>query len=139
MSEFVQTTMVVAFFRLITVLCGLGALFMGYRLFTLGVYEHAGDLKAAWGDRNLLMKQAAPGTFFALFGAAIVVSGIYAGLGIARTQEIGESGRMVEQTILRSNDVSRADLIDQQYKGGELTAEQAYEELYRLVTEGGER
>lgn len=145
MSEFIQGATVAAVFRSLTVLCGLGALFMGYRLFTLGVYERAGELKAAWGERNLLLRQAAPGTFFALFGAVIVVSAIYMGLGVSRTlgsptPEPSPDSVAAEasQTVLRSANLSRVNLIDQRYKDRELTATQAYEELYRLVTEGDE-
>ncbi len=138
MTELVQLTIVVAFFRAATVFCGLAALAMGYRLFSVGVYERAGDLKAAWGDRSLLLKQAAPGTFFALFGAVIVVAGISAGLGVSHRTTTGPGGgQVVGETVLRSNVLSRANLIDGQYKSGELTAERAYEALYRLVTTAG--
>src|SRR5712691_12429589 len=56
-----------------------GALFavLGYRLFKLGYYEKAGELRAAWGKSHLLLKQTAPGVFFALFGAFIVMVGTW--------------------------------------------------------------
>jgi hypothetical protein len=46
--------------------------YLGYRLFVLGIYEKAGELKASWKGASLLVRQAAPGTFFALFGATII-------------------------------------------------------------------
>jgi hypothetical protein len=45
---------------------------MGYRLFKLGYFEKAGELKAAYGSNHLLVKQVAPGVFFAMLGALMV-------------------------------------------------------------------
>lgn len=59
-------------YRGLALLTGLVFGVMGYKLFVKGVFDKAGDLKAAWGERNLILKQASPGTFFALFGAAII-------------------------------------------------------------------
>jgi hypothetical protein len=47
--------------------------YLGYNLFKLGLFEKAGDLKASWGDKHLILKQASPGIFFAVFGAIIIV------------------------------------------------------------------
>ena len=67
MSEFVVVNLMVILFRTIMIGLGFGFAYLGYKLFVKGVYERAGELKAAWGDKNLVLKQAAPGTFFALF------------------------------------------------------------------------
>jgi len=69
-------------YRLAVLLCGFGSIAMGYRLFRLGVFEKAGELKANWGDRSLLLKAAAPGTFFALFGSAIIAVTVWKGFTI---------------------------------------------------------
>jgi hypothetical protein len=65
-------------FYKITILL-VGALFavLGYRLFRVGYYEKAGELKAAWGKSHLILKQTAPGVFFALFGSFIVIVGAW--------------------------------------------------------------
>jgi len=68
MTEFMQGVAIVVFYRTFTIACGLAVIYLGYLLFRVGVYEKAGELKAAWGDRHLTLKQAAPGTFFALLG-----------------------------------------------------------------------
>jgi hypothetical protein len=54
---------------------GVGALFcaLGYWLFVLGVKGDAGDLAAGYGKLHMALKSAAPGTFFAVLGAVIVV------------------------------------------------------------------
>lgn len=59
-----------------------GALFcwLGYRLFTLGIWGTAGNLAANFKDIKLVLKSAAPGTFFAVLGAAIVIATVYQGI-----------------------------------------------------------
>ena len=71
-------------YRIVALLVGFGFAVLGYRLFLRGVFERAGDLKAAWGDKNLILKQASPGTFFALFGAFIIAVTILSKFEIER-------------------------------------------------------
>ena len=78
-----------------TVFVGGWIVFMGYRLFTTGVFERAGDLKAAWGENHLELKQAAPGTIFALFGAAILAIAIYKGVSYEQTESSGVVPRII--------------------------------------------
>jgi hypothetical protein len=77
------------FYRILVVLTGLAFSILGYKLFCRGVYEKAGELKAAWGDRHLILKQAAPGTFFALFGVVIIAGSLWRGfeVDIDRTRD----------------------------------------------------
>ncbi len=81
-SEFVEGALIVVAYRALTVLVGGAVIWMGYRLFIVGVYERAGELKAAWGDRRLILKQAAPGTFFALFGASVLLLSVARGVDL---------------------------------------------------------
>ena len=74
--------LVLVLYRLASMLIGLAALYMGYRLFLSGFFEHAGDLKAAWGGNALEVKQAAPGTVFGLLGAVVIVVSLWKGLSI---------------------------------------------------------
>jgi hypothetical protein len=46
--------------------------YLGYRLFMIGIWGNAGTLQAAYKDNKLLLKGAAPGTFFVVLGAVIV-------------------------------------------------------------------
>ena len=80
MTGFTNLALAVIAYRLAILLVGLLFAFLGYKLFRLGIYEKAGELKAAWGDRNLTLKQAAPGTFFASFGAMIVGIALFRGV-----------------------------------------------------------
>ena len=80
MTEFIQGVVAIISYRALTIVCGLAIVYFGFVLFRLGVYEKAGELKAAWGPKYLTLKQAAPGTFFALFGAGIIVATVWRGV-----------------------------------------------------------
>lgn len=54
--------------------------YMGYRLFMSGISGHAGELATGFGDGKLVLKKAAPGTFFSLFGTVIISITLYKGL-----------------------------------------------------------
>ena len=54
--------------------------YMGYKLFMNGIWGHAGEIDSQFGDNKLVVKKAAPGTFFALFGAIIVGMTVWKGL-----------------------------------------------------------
>lgn len=60
----------------------IGALFVlfAYRLFKAGIWGDAGNFQANFKDAKLVLKSAAPGTFFAVLGAAIVVFTVTTGL-----------------------------------------------------------
>jgi hypothetical protein len=81
---------IVAIYKVASLLVGLGFGYMGYRLFLAGLLRPAGDLKASSGSRSLRLTRTAPGTFFALFGAAVIGATIFQGFdvelpGAART------------------------------------------------------
>lgn len=76
MSSEIAAILILGVYRILIVVAGIASAYMGYRLFVRGLFANAGELKAAWGERKLVLKQAAPGTFFALFGAAIVMYSI---------------------------------------------------------------
>lgn len=67
-------------YKIISLLAGTIFAYMGYRLFAAGIWGHAGEIEGEFGDNKLVLKKAAPGTFFALFGAIIISVTIYKGL-----------------------------------------------------------
>ncbi|WP_197027545.1 hypothetical protein [Marinobacterium lacunae] len=67
-------------YKIISLLVGAAFAYMGYRLFSAGIWGHAGEVEGEFGDNKLVIKKAAPGTFFALFGAIIVSITLYKGL-----------------------------------------------------------
>lgn len=82
MGEYAQIALLVSVTKLVQIVVGLAFAYFGYNLFRLGVYEKAGELRAAWGERRLALKQAAPGTFFALFGALVIGVSIWRGIEV---------------------------------------------------------
>jgi len=61
---------------------GVLSIALGYRLFVLGITAPAGDLSGSAKGATLKVAHAAPGTFFSLFGAAIISATIWKGLEI---------------------------------------------------------
>jgi hypothetical protein len=74
MTPFVVAVAYVLIWRICVLACGLVAVVLGYRLFKLGFAAQQGDLEAGVGGSNLKVRNIAPGTFFALFGAAIIAA-----------------------------------------------------------------
>lgn len=72
----------VAAYKLASLLTGLGFGYMGYRLFRAGIEGSAASLEAKAGAHGLKLSRAAPGTFFALFGTAVVGVTLYQGFDI---------------------------------------------------------
>ena len=74
MTPFVVSVAYVLIWRLCVLACGLVAIILGYRLFQSGFAAQQGSLEAGLGSNTLKLANVAPGTFFALFGAAIIAS-----------------------------------------------------------------
>jgi len=72
----------VAIYKVVSLVVGLGFGYMGYRLFLAGILGSAGNLEASSGSGALKLSRAAPGTFFALFGAAVIVATIAQGFDV---------------------------------------------------------
>ncbi len=54
--------------------------YLGYKLFRVGIFEKVGDLKAAFGEQYLTLRGGAPGTFFAILGAVIILVSTWRGV-----------------------------------------------------------
>lgn len=67
-------------YKLVSLIVGSAFSYMGYRLFLAGVWGHSGELQTEFGNNKLVLKKAAPGTFFVLFGAVIISITLYKGL-----------------------------------------------------------
>jgi len=80
MNEVHTMMLSLTIYKIVTVLTGLGFAFLGYRLFIHGIFTEAGELRTNWENRSLVLKKAAPGTFFALFGVIIVCVSLWRGL-----------------------------------------------------------
>lgn len=83
----------------------IGALFvlLGYRLFKAGIWGDAGNFQANFKDAKLVLKSAAPGTFFAVLGAAIVVFTVTSGLKFDVAQPNGANQPIANEGPPRPN------------------------------------
>lgn len=115
MKEF-ATSMIMALttYKIVSLLVGFGAIFIGYRLFALGIYEKAGNLEATFGKKHLVLKQAAPGTFFVVLGSIIIIVALWKGLafepvnrpddwviGRGMSDQIQRNDRQYSPTLMR--------------------------------------
>ena len=113
-------------YRMSLVLVGGWIVFMGYRLFTTGMFESASDLKLAWGENYLVLKQAAPGTIFALFGAAILAFSIFKGVFYEQTESSGSVSQPMDFSNIfgSTHQDEMLALIETLIDGGDLDSDQ---------------
>lgn len=79
----IETVLILSFtsYKIISLLSGIVFGLLGYKLFTKGIYNKVGDLDTSVSDNfKLTLKNAAPGTFFAVIGAIIVLFTIIEGM-----------------------------------------------------------
>ncbi|NIB44369.1 hypothetical protein HBA55_32545 [Pseudomaricurvus alkylphenolicus] len=60
------------FYKLASIGSGTFIVYLGYRLFIKGVYGETGEVSVDWNDNRLMLKRAAPGSIFAVFGAIVI-------------------------------------------------------------------
>ena len=70
----------ITLYKALSLLIGTTLSYMGYKLFVSGIWGDAGTFGARHEDTQLVLKNAAPGTFFALFGALVILFTLYKGL-----------------------------------------------------------
>jgi len=88
----------VTLYKLASLLVGSLFAFLGYRLFMANIWGNAGELKTEFGNTKLIVKKAAPGTFFALFGAAIIAMTLYKGMELKSHTSNLVNGTYVQTT-----------------------------------------
>jgi hypothetical protein len=104
MSEGHTLMLSLTIYKVVTILSGLAFAFMGYKLFLHGIFTEAGEVRTNWENRNLILRKAAPGTFFALFGTLIVCTSLWRGLTFEPSQGQGGGG-----SGIFGNDTSKSD------------------------------
>ena len=85
-----DTTLSLLIYKLVSLGCGVLVCFFGYRLFVLGIFGNAGELDSQFQNNKLVLKKAAPGTFFSLFGACVIGVALWKGF-------LSEDGRKIVQ------------------------------------------
>ncbi len=92
-----------ALYHVAVIAAGVVSIVLGYRLFVRGVMPGDGtDAHASAGDIKLTLKNASPGTVFALFGAVIIGATVTVGrpeLAMQRLDELDEQTGARTQTL----------------------------------------
>lgn len=100
-----------AVFRVSVIAAGITCVVLGYRLFTHGLAAGSGprnqsEIAATLGDAALTLRNVAPGTAFATFGAALIIAMMVQGiprLDQSRTSGAGDM-RSDDRLVLRGDD-----------------------------------
>jgi hypothetical protein len=74
MTDNVVFVLYLLIWRLAVLSCGVVSIILGYKLFMGGFAADKGSLEAGVGSHSLKISNIAPGTFFALFGSAIIAT-----------------------------------------------------------------
>lgn len=89
-------------YKVASLLAGVACCFMGFKLFTLGIWGNAGELSTKFNSNKLVLKNAAPGTFFVVLGTVILAVTIWKGLNFDHKLNKGmstEAESRSEETI----------------------------------------
>jgi hypothetical protein len=89
MDHTLQLSLLLFFYKVFTIAAGVFITYLGYRLFVKGIFNEAGDLDLSFKNNKLIMKKAAPGTFFTLFGAIIICFAVFRGLSLESKKSSG--------------------------------------------------
>ena len=80
MTEQIAVILTIGIYKLACLTTGLGLSYMGFKLFMAGIWGQAGDLDVKFGNNKLVLKKAAPGTFFTIAGAIVIGLAILKGV-----------------------------------------------------------
>jgi hypothetical protein len=75
-SDYSLTVVTHGAVKITMILTGLACVYMGYKLFSLGVLSGGASFKFEGWSTKVALGKAAPGALFALFGAGIVTAAI---------------------------------------------------------------
>src|SRR5215472_13420216 len=110
----IQWQLVGNLFRLSLVVCSALFGFWGYRLFTHGVYEKQGELRAYFQGFKLSIRQFGPGLVFAIIGLGFGVCAIFRPVSFSTTSAEYPSTRDVAASSDQNNVPPSANSASQQ-------------------------
>ena len=116
MTEYVQVLIVANVYRILCLLTGMVFGYLGYRLFVVGVFEKAGELKAALGDKHFTLKQVGPGVFFALFGVLIAGVGGLRSIDLTRSTPVHPNTSGAQPPLANTNNGESVDTSELSYE-----------------------
>ena len=66
-------------YKITCIAAGVYSIFLGYKLFIKQIWGEAGEIESSFQNIKIIIRRAAPGSFFAIVGAVIIFSTIYDG------------------------------------------------------------
>lgn len=105
MNVEVTSIIVAATYKFATLIAGIILSYMGYRLFMAGIWGNAGDLDVKFKSNKLIVKSAAPGTFFVLFGTIVICFSIFKGMKIDKKTISRDVPKIVKETKEDKNEL----------------------------------
>ncbi len=132
-SEFVIYLLV---FRVAIIIASIVCIVLGYRLFVRGVWPGETEVSAQIAKQGFTIKNAAPGTCFALFGAVVLVVMFFKGAPELTLDLIRQSGQPVAQDSSSVDSLVVAGSID--YRRDQVTMRGQGSTLQDIVLAGRE-
>ncbi|AEJ01321.1 hypothetical protein Nit79A3_1489 [Nitrosomonas sp. Is79A3] len=85
-----ETSRVIAvtIYKITSLVTGVLLCYMGFKLFMAGIWGHSGEVEGSFRDNKIIIKKAAPGTFFVLMGALVLGITISKGIDFKSTEKI---------------------------------------------------
>jgi hypothetical protein len=117
MSEDVEVVLIGSVYRFFCLLAGFGFGVLGYRLYVKGVLDKSEEIKGHWGDKEVILKNVAPGVLFGIAG--IIISA----LGVVRPIQTGNDRQVV---ALVAHEAPKA-IISKVSQGADLTEQEKKE------------
>jgi len=132
--------------RVAMIICGIVCIYFGYKLFVAGVGPDINNINKTAVDAEIMgsrfsIRNAAPGTCFALFGVIIISIMFLTGgpsltlKNLEHAQQLVEKSRDSDLLLhLRTATLTNINRVHSDYTNGYINAENAYKQLYEIVT-----
>lgn len=116
-------------YKLTCVVAGVFIVWMGYRLFTLGIFRSSGDVDVLFDKKaKILIKRGAPGTFFTLFGSLFLVVTVWKGLEV-------ESAKPSAKATASGTELEKATTVARGFGDGDRSKDLSIAQAMNTVTE----
>lgn len=125
-------------FKLLIITTGTTSIILGYRLYKNGVkgsYNKGATIKASGVKKEIILKNIAPGTFFALFGAVLLCFLIFSSSPEMKNTTIKASDAQASETnekVLRGMEIDKMAMIFTDYYAKKKSAQETVEALHDI-------
>lgn len=96
----------VFWYKITCLLIGLVIIFLGFRLFIKGIFNESGDVEGSWKDLKIIIRKAAPGTYFVVFGSLLIGLTVFKGISNEETYAPVNSNKTTNSSVPDLNTAS---------------------------------